>query len=465
MITLSHRVALAAMLIMFAGPAYAAGLERPAHSPSPGGKGSGIGGDTFPAPFNPEKAEGWHLDRPAHSPSPGGKGSGMGEATPAPFNPEKAEGWHSERGDRDGERGVGTGQGSVNSSVGLLIIAVAGVGWLWRRTFRAADSYEIWYGTNRLNRIANTYDGEFGSEIHYGRCTVAIPKGHKLGSTGSSPVRRWFQRLFSGTDDKLTIVKLTPCISAEFLESLKASVEKADPAERSVLVYIHGYNTKFCDAAIQAAQIGFDLKVQGGTVLYSWPSAGEIRAYLQDADNVGASESLIARFIAEVAAGVGPAKVNIIAHSMGNLALTRALNSHGAREHLADVKFGQIILAAPDIDIELFRQLAYVYPMCSDKTTMYISSRDQALATSMWIHNNQRTGYSPPVTVYRGIDTVEATSVDVGLLGHGYYAAAAALLYDIFVLLKFKQDPRQRMGLGEATTSAGEQYWVIRGQN
>jgi hypothetical protein len=84
-------------------------------------------------------------------------------------------------------------------------VTACGLGWLWRRTVHASDIYDVWYGTNRKTRISNTYDNEFGNQIHYGKCKVSIPKGHVFGSIGSSPFRRWFQRLMSGSDDSLRV--------------------------------------------------------------------------------------------------------------------------------------------------------------------------------------------------------------------------------------------------------------------
>src|ERR1700731_1740615 len=89
-------------------------------------------------------------------------------------------------------------------------VTACGLGWLWRRTVHTADVYDVWYGTNRQTKISNTYDNEFGSQIHYGKCRVSIPKGHVFGSIGSAPFKRWLQRLVSQSDDSLRIVKLTP---------------------------------------------------------------------------------------------------------------------------------------------------------------------------------------------------------------------------------------------------------------
>jgi esterase/lipase superfamily enzyme len=343
-------------------------------------------------------------------------------------------------------------------------VTVCGLGWLWRRTVHTADVYDVWYGTNRQTKISNTYDNEFSRQIHYGKCRVSIPKGHVFGSIGSSPFKRWLQRLLSRSDDSLRVVKLTPYTPTEFEHRLRSKLRHIDDQDRTILIYIHGYNVKFRDAAIRAAQIGFDLKVPGAMALFSWPSRGELGAYLQDADLVAASEAALVEFLRRIANAAGNARISLIAHSMGNLGLVRALNSALAHERLAGVRFGQIFLAAPDVDANLFRTLATVYPKCSEKTTLYVSSSDAALFASKWVHKNQRTGYSPPVLVIPGIDTIEATNVDVDWLGHGYYAAAAGVLYDMAILIRSNLSPNQRPGLLHARTELGHPYWMMRAQ-
>jgi esterase/lipase superfamily enzyme len=342
-----------------------------------------------------------------------------------------------------------------------IITIGGGAGWIWHRTFNAADVYEIWYGTNRRDKVADTYDNDFGDRIHFGRCRVSIPRGHVFGSIGSSRLRRWAQRLVSGTDDQLKVIKIIPLSPNEFERNIRARLAKFDPNEKTVLIFIHGYNVKFTDAVIRAAQIGFDLKIPGVMALYSWPSKADVGAYLSDADSIAASETHIVEFISRISKAAGTAKINIIAHSMGNLGLVRALTAGFADRRLEQIKFGQIFLAAPDIDVNLFKQLADVYCHCSERTTLYISAVDRALLSSRWVHANQRTGYSPPVTVIDGIDTVEATNIDIGLLGHNYYAASAPILHDMAMLVRNDLPPNKRPGLFSAQGNDGK-YWVIR---
>jgi esterase/lipase superfamily enzyme len=336
--------------------------------------------------------------------------------------------------------------------------------WLLDRASKSPDMFTVWYGTNRKAGIAFEYGGEFSDELRVGKCTVSIPKGHKFGSIKSSSMRRFFQRVLKGGDDALELVHSEEASASNFYASVKAKLERLDADERIVLIYIHGFNVDFSEAAVRAAQIGFDLKVPGITAFFSWPSCGKIgpMEYLHDAESIAASESLIIKFITELCEASGASNVNIIAHSMGNRGLIRALHHIVTDEALPHIRFNQIFLAAPDIDVNLFKMLAKRFVKASTRTTLYVSSGDYALRTSKFININQRAGYTPPVLIVQGIDTVEATNVDVGLLGHGYYAEAAAILYDMATLIRADNKPEQRIGLYNEVNEQGQAYWVAR---
>ena len=114
-------------------------------------------------------------------------------------------------------------------------------------------------------------------------------------------------------------------------------------------------------------------------------------------------------------------RLNIIVHSMGNRLVAEALQAAAPR--LQSKKYtGAIVLAAPDINVDRFRQLAAVYPLVAESTTMYVSERDRALGASRYIWDSPRAGLTPPVTVVPGVYTIEVSDIDVSRLGHGYYA-------------------------------------------
>ncbi len=329
----------------------------------------------------------------------------------------------------------------------------------------AATLYPLWFGTNRkpvdTENISKGFSREIDNKLHYGICKVAVPKSHKIGSTGSS----WWEKLqtFTFKDDRLKLQSESLEILAEalFWANINQELKEHEINERSALVFIHGYNVSFKDAAIRAAQIGFDLQVPGITAFYSWPSQGKLTGYITDGETIEASEKYIAEFLLNLAQKSEIEKIHIIAHSMGNRGLLRAMQQILAQVKTAtDISFGQIFLAAPDVGVDLFKDLASAYHQLAERTTLYISSKDKALATSALINQHPRAGFFPPVTVVEGIDTVQVSKIDLTLLGHGYFADARVLLEDMRDLLVNNTSPEKRNGRLEPSEEGG--YWIMR---
>ena len=326
----------------------------------------------------------------------------------------------------------------------------------------ATRVYPVWYATNRkLNDPSNIEKG-FSSErdttVHYGKCEVAIPRSHRFGSVGSWFITRW-RRL---NDDRLRIVGKQQLDTTAFWEELSQTLLNWDEGERQGLIFLHGYNTSFEEAAIRAAQIGYDLRFPGETAFFSWPSRGTYDGYPADEASIEASEHFIEQFLIDFATNSKIEKVHLIAHSMGNRGLARALHSIAATTEKSGVKLGQIVLAAPDIDCDVFRDLANVYQHVCERTTLYISKMDRAVAASKWLHEYPRVGLSPPITVVPGIDTIEVPKFNVfDLLGHGYFAEADGLLHDIYDLVRHNCIPRDRQRLIQAITPDGNEYWKM----
>ena len=321
--------------------------------------------------------------------------------------------------------------------------------------------YPVWFGTNRrpsrsasMLSFSNTRD----TVIHYGVCRVFIPKSHKIGSLGSP----WWKRVLAGQDDRLSMLSITELNVDEYWSMMRQSLEDVDVDDRDAVIFIHGYNVSFLDAALRTAQLGFDLSVRGAMAFFSWPSQGATLSYSADEATIEASETLITEFIGDIATRSQARAVHIIAHSMGNRALLRAVTRiAAAAEHASKVHFGQIILAAPDVDAGVFRQLCEAYGQVSSRTTLYVSAKDRAVEASGWLHQFARVGLTPPICVVSGIDTVNVTNVDLTMLGHGYVAEARDILQDMHDLLTHGTEPSRRFGLRQGITESGEVFWIV----
>jgi esterase/lipase superfamily enzyme len=322
--------------------------------------------------------------------------------------------------------------------------------------------YVVWYGTNRRPNNPGDADKGYSAKrddvLHYGSCRVFIPKSHKIGSMGSP----WWKRLLTMTDDRLRLLATDELQQSAYWTGIAAQLAAIDADERCALVFVHGYNVSFQDAALRAAQIGFDLSVKGAMAFFGWPSQGSTSGYPADEATIEASEGVIADFMTDFAERSGAAAVHIIAHSMGNRGVLRAVNRIAAKAQRRSGKpFGQVILAAADVDADVFRQLSAAYADVASRTTLYVSKRDLAVEASRWLHNFPRAGLMPPTLVLPGIDTINVTNVDLTMLGHGYVADARDVLIDMHALITQGAPPDKRFGLREAKNEEGERYWLI----
>jgi esterase/lipase superfamily enzyme len=76
--------------------------------------------------------------------------------------------------------------------------------------------------------------------------------------------------------------------------------------------------------------------------------AGGVMGYPIDEATIEPSQSAITDFLVDFTTHCGAEKIHVIAHSMGNRGLLRALQRIAANAQMrSKVKFGQLFLAAP----------------------------------------------------------------------------------------------------------------------
>lgn len=332
---------------------------------------------------------------------------------------------------------------------------------------RAYATVRVFYATDR-KAVAGASPGEsFGKErnsdgaLQYGICEVSIPRDHRMAHLE----RPFLWKLEFHEDPRKHVMVLSagPRSRDQFFTDLSHTVERS--SEKSVFVYIHGFNVDFGDATRRAAQLAYDLGFDGAPVVYSWPSRGEVvpLAYTADEASVQWTTPHLKQFLQELAQKSKATTIHLIAHSMGNRALTDALQLLFAENRSAPPRlFHQIVLTAPDIDIGVFRQLAGAIQACGQRVTLYASSEDLALEVSHRVHGVQRAGDSDPdVVVVPGIDTVDVSAVDTSLLGHSYFGENRSVITDLFNLLRNGLSPDRRPGLRPKSNSAGT-YWIFQ---
>jgi len=311
---------------------------------------------------------------------------------------------------------------------------------------------EVYYATDR-NRTGNANVEDFygplrnrklliGSPVEYGKAVVAIPPNHREGVIEGP---RWYQFEFSSDPTRhVTVVKLEPKAATAYFTELNAAVQAAPQSQ--ALLFVHGFNVKFNDAVRRTAQMAFDLKFPGVAMTYSWPSNGSMSPldYTADEDDAEWTVPHLAQVLVDLQRQTNVEKVHIIAHSMGARVLSQALAE--ARDRGFNRSLNNVILAAPDIDADVFKEriLPRIQGMAG-RLTMYSSSGDTALLVSRTVNGNDRLGLSGEnLVVMTGLDTVDASGVDTSFIGHSYFGSQGKIVKDLFRLMVENKAPPAR---------------------
>jgi esterase/lipase superfamily enzyme len=321
---------------------------------------------------------------------------------------------------------------------------------------------KVFFATDR--RVASS-DGNvvvFGSKrsskMYYGTCEISIPRDHRMGQLESPSI--WRFEISESPAKHVMLLNTRIQAQDQFFSDLKARVGKSKG--KSSFLFVHGYNVGFVDAARRTAQMAYDLGFDGAPVFYSWPSRGETKAYIADEQMIEWTQPNLRLFLEEYVSSSNADNIYIIAHSMGNRALTRAISSLLLERPDLKSRIREIILAAPDIDSEVFRRdIAPAMSRSGNSITLYASSEDKALILSKSLHDYPRAGDAGEgLVVVPGIETIDASRVDTGFLGHSYFGDTHSVLSDIFYIIRSGKRAGDRFGLVEKKSNAGR-YWIF----
>ena len=337
------------------------------------------------------------------------------------------------------------------------------------------DVVPVFYGTDRVREQGPKrikYTSERGERLEIGRALVTVPKIHEVPNIE----RPWVYKvpffnieIFREKEDPakhFTLRELKHLTEAEFISLVRTRIAASSLYKGQALLFVHGFNTSFDYAVYRAAQLSYDLQFDGGSFVYSWPSRGEVSAtgYTWDTTSSENAEDYLDKFLTLIAKKSGATSITVIAHSMGSKLLLPVLEKLKLRGD-SDVKISQVILAAPDVDRNIFTKLAQKIQGISRGITLYAAANDRALDVSeqFW-GGGPRAGDVPqegPVVV-PGIDTIDvtATSTDVFSLNHAGYAEKTELLGDIRALmLGGYRKPNVRIPKLQAVATPVGEYW------
>lgn len=323
----------------------------------------------------------------------------------------------------------------------------------------------VFYATDRKQTTAANLESRYGSErvpnLAYGRAAVSIPRDHRMGRIESPS---WLHFEIRPDPTKHVILRELSPIQGEpqFMRSISQELEERQ--RREIVVFVHGFNVDFGGAVKRTAQIVYDLGFDGIPIAYTWASEAKLSptAYVRDGNASDVTVPKFRKFLVALAKNSGASRIHVIAHSMGNKVLARALEGI-ATDPQVDPKpqFGQLMLTAPDIDEEVMLDLAERFSALAQRVTLYASQNDIALVAAHKYANSRRAGEGgAAILIMPRVDSIEASAVDTNLVGHFYYGDNRSVLSDMFYLLRTDFPPDRRFGMRPYTSERGT-YWAF----
>ena len=290
----------------------------------------------------------------------------------------------------------------------------------------------------RSDRPGDRYGAEDADQLQFAQVAVNVPS-YRARGTGELPRAGTLR-----SDDPKShffVTSVIPVDSNRFVQ--RVALDLAGTKSRNLLVFVHGFNTSFEDAAVRAAQIAVDADFDGTVVLFSWPSAAAVSAYVRDQQTARNAGFHLLRLLRSQLPAAQPTHIELLGHSMGSEVIAKALSLITPADSLP--RFSHVIFAAPDIDARVFRR--EILPKLagrSDRVTLYASTDDDALRASRALNGVWRLGLGgDSITVIKGMDTIDASRVRADILGHTLFGNQS-FLSDLAALLADGKSPTER---------------------
>ena len=308
-------------------------------------------------------------------------------------------------------------------------VATATGGLLSSGPQREPTSVQLFIASTRRDDRQPAADGG----VRHSLVQITVPPNHSPGSV-ETPV---YGKANPGRHFILAAARnLTPDrFSAEIATHLSGRVGP----DRDVLLHVHGFNNSLEEVRFRLAQIVADARFGGVPVLFAWPSQTNLFSYVSDKERATASRDALQSLMQELAAVPGVGRVHVLAHSMGAWLAMEGLRESAIAGHPdLDGKLGEVMLAAPDIDLGVFRQqMARLQGRA--RVSVLVSRGDRALGLSSRLAGDRpRVGALDPAKPgdkaeleRLGVKVYDISAFSGGFVGHAVYANAPEVIRNI----------------------------------
>ncbi len=234
---------------------------------------------------------------------------------------------------------------------------------------------------HRSDDPLTVFDGRRSLQDSFARIDVSVPRAHVVGAV---------ERPTGSRADPSRYFTAHSIAAYDGLAAFSAKVREASHgAGGRALVFVHGYNTGFDDAVYRTTQIVHDAGYAGAPVLFSWASGARTIDYVYDRDSANAARDALEDVLRSIAKS-GVSRIDIVAHSMGTWLAMEALRGLAiAGERDLGGLLGDVVLASPDIDVDVFKSQMQRYGVPKRPFFVLLSDDDRALRFSSLIAGQQ----------------------------------------------------------------------------
>ena len=337
------------------------------------------------------------------------------------------------------------------------------------------QTYRFYYVTNRrVEPGAGALEERFGNEreegLKFGVFDTRIEPALGLGMI-INPTE-WFQ------NEEIKVQAVRTLNQAAFVEQLKSLVRNSP--RQSLLIVVHGFRERFPSALTKTAFVGHVLDINTPVLLFDWPGdqGSSLRGYRRARRVAKASGAELAQTIELIIREVEPARLWLIANSMGAQVVADAFSLLYQNADLADAEteIEDVVLTAPDVDHQEFdQQFKREITSLARNLTVYVSSNDRALLVSRLINLGRRRGestlspdqFEEAVEVSELMDPdserialVDVTPVNRTRNFHNFSLETPEFFDDLYLRLTNAATPRSRLQY-QIRAPNGSVYWVL----
>jgi esterase/lipase superfamily enzyme len=244
---------------------------------------------------------------------------------------------------------------------------------------------------------------------------------------------------------------------SQFQDAIRNKIRET--GNRRVLIYVHGFNNDFEDSVTALANLWHFSGRETIPVAFTWPSGNGFGplGYFRDRDSGTFSVHHAKEFLRMIIEMPEVEQIDLVAHSRGTDVITTALRelmifARGQGQHpkLA-LKTGTLIMAAPDLSIEIVRQRlqAERFSEAFEQINLYNNPADFALQLSGYLTGSKRLGsLKDEDFLPREVAQLQKQALvhfirveNIRGAGHSYFRNNPAVLSDIVLALRTRAFP------------------------